>query len=251
MKRMLIAFLAMSLSACGEKEEDPKLTLKGAGTSTGNVVAATGVDAAELQVKVYELHISKNADCTDPKKVFALDDSGATYVNFLAGPTLGDGEVDQGDYPCVMIVMADNIKFKPQTTTGACEKDKEYVLDVCRETSHTMFDGTTGACKEGEDKVTLYLSTVSKSVAGSQETLPDSCKESLEAYQTNCNTFSAPSETYPYRGIKLGAQLTVKKETSSTFVVDGTGKVSSRTDYGPNGTTTTTCDMDPPAFSFE
>jgi hypothetical protein len=258
MKVNVFALIALLLFVGCKKADDdeeaaskPLLTLEGAGSGTGDLSTndADTVDAESIMVKVFSLHASVNEDCSDPVEIFTKSDADAEYFDFLSGPTLGEGEVAIGEYPCVMIEMSDTIKFTPSASTEACEVDEEYEMDVCRDGSTADSpDGDTSDCSDEEDKVTLFLSTLSES-EGSGNGESAECEED---YDTNCNTFKAPTDDYPNRGINLGAALEIEKATVSTFIVDGTDKVQDeQARDGGEDAPFDQCGMNPPDFSFE
>jgi hypothetical protein len=97
-----------------------------------------------------------------------------------------------------------------------------------------LIDGTVTKCSAQsgvEDRVALYLSTASVNLPGDQK---------------SGNTFEPPGADGK-NGLKLNAPLVVKGAASGTFVVDARGKVSGT--GNPQGVPS--CDMQPPAFSFE
>ena len=206
-----------------------KVTVKGSG-ATGSLSV---VDPTTMKVKLYELWVSSNADCSGTfTQVY--DDDDAEYQNMLEGPTFGSGELADGTYNCVAMVISDNIQFIPETTEGNCASGTTYTLDVCRSgegemggegniTSSKLPNGTEVSCTGsfsggtqtlGDDKVAVYLST--SGTDDGQAFVPTSPLSLASAF------------------VKAGA-------AQVTFIVDGTGKVES------NGSQ---CDMQPPTFGF-
>ena len=196
-------------------------------------------DPTELQVKVFRFAVSASTDCSNPITVVDRG-SNADYVNFLDSPNLGSGSLADGTYPCVMIEMSDQIKFKPATNVGVdCVANTEYTLDVCgNNETVTLFDGSSGTCAGDnganssgsftETTVTLYLSTASTSSGGS------------------ANAFTPPtSGSDASNGFNLGTALTVSGAQSGTFTVNGTGKVES-----DDTTSQGYCEFQPPSFTF-
>jgi hypothetical protein len=66
-------------------------------------------DASSLRLKVYKMAVSSSPDCSNPTVV--VSNSSPSYTNFKTNPTLGSGNVADGNYPCVIIEFSDNIKI--------------------------------------------------------------------------------------------------------------------------------------------
>ena len=156
-----------------------------------------------------------------------------TEVDFLAAPTLGTGNPPDGTYECVIIKMADLIKFTPSASAGLCTAGTQYVSDVCRVDNSGMTQSPDGVgaptmCRGTDaapvaDPVYLYLTTNPGQAKGG-------------------DTFMPPTSASSMNGIKLTAPLVVAGKAVSKFVVDATGKV------GDDGTS---CGMEPPVFGFK
>lgn len=199
------------------------------------------LDANALKLKVYGVMLSTSPLCSSPITVFSS--ATATEVDFLSAPTLGSGNPPDGTYNCVIIKMADIIKFTPSSTSGWCQAATEYSADVCRadnsgKTSTPDVAGTT-ACTGTDpsvngsvitpgvpvaDVVYLYLTT--NALAG-----------------TGGNTFVQPDSTSSTNGLNLTAPLVVAGTAKSKFSVNASGKVG-------EDIATHSCGMNPPVFGF-
>lgn len=196
--------------------------------------ADTSLSPSYLKLKVHKVAVSTSALCTNLQTVF--NETSPTEVDFLISPTIGSGGLADGTYPCIAIEFDDVIKYAPSTssTSGHCTSGTAASLDVCRSgSSGKLIDGTSVTCTSGTEKVTMYLSTASTDTAGS------------------ANVFTPPtSSSDSAHGLKLSAALTISGTSSAKFVVNGTGKVCDTADASCNGADSTSCQMDPPAFSF-
>jgi len=193
--------------------------------------ADSGINPGYLKLKVYKVAVSASELCTNPKTLCEIDTADATYQDFLGAPTICNGALDNGTYPCVIIEFSDNIKYTSteNSTSGNCAVGTEYTMDVCNNGSpaYQLIDGTSGTCTSAEERVAMYLSTTSTTVGSGN----------------NTNAFIPPSSTNnSTEGFNLANPLVVNKTTSSTFVVNGAGQIEDSNSQ---------CDMQPPAFSFE
>ena len=80
-------------------------------------LAFANVNADYLKVKVLGMYASEDENCTSPQRVFMS--ATADYKVMSSSTDFGSGEISDGTYPCVMIVMSDQIKFKPASDEGA------------------------------------------------------------------------------------------------------------------------------------
>jgi hypothetical protein len=120
----------------------------------------------------------------------------------------------------VILEMSDNIKFTPSSTDGPCTSGTEYTIDVCRSDngdSSTLVDGTSVTCTGtddgttqvlGDDRVALYLTTISSPSDSGSAFLPPAAEASTTA-----------------NGINLVAALDTSVKTTGYFIVDPYGKV--------------------------
>ena len=187
---------------------------------------ALALDAATMQVKIYEFAVSESEYCTNPVTVF--ETSSPDYEDMVGEPDLGEGTLDDGTYECVIIEMSDRIKFTPSADDGYCDTETVTTIDVCGShgsESAQLADGTDVSCSSDEDRVAIFLSTATNQP-----------EEDIDA-------FVPPTADDDTLGINLGAALTVAGDTSGTFVIDTTDIVESNGDAEA-------CDMQPPTFTF-
>lgn len=201
----------------------------------------TGLDPSSLSLKVYEVWLSISATCDKDDATQLHEDNNPSYRNMLVSPTIGEGELAKGKYKCVIMKVSDLIKFKPAeggSTSGGCDDETTYTLDVCRTGDSTVdLDGTETDCGVAgtDDAVYLYLSTA---VDGSE----------------NQNAFHPPTSTSneTEAGLQLENALVIKNSDSvANFVVDASGQVCDTSVDGCNTALGQTCEMNAPTFRFE
>lgn len=143
--------------------------------------SAFAVEPAQVNVTVYQLWASLNADCSDPIKVI---DNGATgrTSNIVTGPDLGEGTLPpDGTYNCLIMVIKDNVQIVPATTgtipVGACDQSsiatalncgdadcvagQAYDQITCNNMAQAdpLPDGTAAECDGTGGKVAAFFST--------------------------------------------------------------------------------------------
>jgi hypothetical protein len=219
------------------------------------------MDASALRLKVYKMAVSTSPNCSSPVTVF--ETSSPSYVDFKGAPNLGNGNLADGTYPCVIIEFSDNIKLTPSANGALCSVSSEVTNDVCRcydqnsdgdcddvgeNTTSTLIDGSTATCTSGDDRVAMYLSTASSATTQSDAFNPP-----------GCNTVGCDNDT----GFNLASPLVVAGTVVGKFVVNTDDKVCDGDDgwsgVGDCSTTgnvcscesDTQCNMLPPLFSFE
>ena len=207
-------------------------------------------DASSLRLKIYKMAVSTSPDCSNPTVV--VSNSSPSYSDFKTNPTLGSGNVADGNYPCVIIEFSDNIKITPSGNGSYCFSSTETTNDVCRETTtSTLIDGSTVTCDSGDNRVAMYLTTAASATTQSDAFNPP-----------NCNTAGCDPDT----GFNLARELQVSGSAVGKFIVDTDGKVCDGDEGGDlnsNGCSdeqaggnvcaceqNTQCNMLPPNFSF-
>jgi len=185
-------------------------------------------DPSSLRVKVYAVFASLSAQCTDPKQIFANE--AGNFVDFLTDPTLGDGDLPDGTYNCIIIKMSSIIKHTPLTTESTCVAGTEYTGGVCNASdSASDLDGAPISC-EGDgsnagsvdNTVFMYLTTDAAASMGKR-------------------AFVHPATAGDGNGIRLGSPLIVSKNSRAKFVVNANGQV-----MAGGGE----CGINAPAFDF-
>ncbi len=185
-----------------------------------------GVDPSYVKVKVYEVRVSQNANCTGGVTVYR--DNAPSYTDWTNGPTLGAGAVPNGSYNCVMLKMSDYIHYTPATLSGSwshgvCAVGTDYVLDVAHDESAIDPDGVSQSLgpRGTENIVWLYVRT-GGALAGSQ---------SISAW-------------IPTGGIALTSPLVISGDRSQTMVFDFSGRVGESNDSGWS------CNCEAPTMGF-
>jgi hypothetical protein len=170
-----------------------------------------GVTPGYVRVKVYEIRVAPNADCTGALTVYRTDSP--SYQDWVNNPTIGSGAVPNGTYSCVMVRMSDNIHFTPSTTDpswthSVCLVGSDYVIDVAHDEIGVNPDGTTqNFGSPGTENIAwLYVRTG----GGSQ----------------NGNAWS------PADGLELTSPLVVNGDGDRTVVMDFTNQVSEQDNGG-------------------
>ncbi len=146
----LAAGAALVLAACSgdgtAPSAGPTLTIKGstregASARQGALTASraafsvaasdTMADPSSIQIGMYALWISQNADCSN---AVLVQDNGTTaqYKDFVASPTLFTGTPANGSYKCVAVKMSDVIKFQSATAFAQCALNTDYTIDIYR-----------------------------------------------------------------------------------------------------------------------
>lgn len=197
------------------------------------------VDAEYLKVKVYGMYASTNDDCSNMEAVFL--DTAPSYATMSATTDFGIGSIGDGTYPCVAIIMSDNIQFSPQADDGDhCTEGEVYTLDVCsihdiEGEPYTLPDGAgaalsldsdTGNCTNNEDIVAMWLSTAVTSTDNEQ------------------NIFMPPVSGSNATGGLLGSSFVVSGASAASFLVSGDDLIDG------SGVHNEDCEHEKPDFSF-
>jgi len=193
---------------------------------------ATGGDPSSLKVKVYAVYASLSAQCTDPIQIFAND--AGTFVDFLTNPTLGDGELADGTYNCVIIKMSSIIKHTPLMTADSCVAGTEYTGGVCN-----MRDSSSDPASDLAGDPITCLGDGSN--AGSVDNTVYMYLTTDSAASMGDRAFVHPVMPGDGNGIHLGSPLIVSATSTAKFVVDARGQVVSGGGE---------CGINAPAFDF-
>ena len=73
---------------------------------------------SSLIVKVFEMRVSKNSDCSDAVTIFRT--ASPTAVDLAGHPTLGVGAIPHGTYHCLMFHIDDLVTLVPLAADGLC-----------------------------------------------------------------------------------------------------------------------------------
>jgi hypothetical protein len=116
-----------------------------------------------VDLKIYELWASPNADCTGLTRIY--NDPAAPYQDMVAGPTFGTLTVANGTYHCIAWKMSDIVTVYPDflSDIGNCVPGVPSTKDLFRvgDTSLTPDGVTINATTSivTEDTMYVYLST--------------------------------------------------------------------------------------------
>jgi len=93
----------------------------------GKVPLAQAVTSpSSLVVKVFEMRVSTQSDCSTWATVFKT--ASPTSVDLIQNPTLGTGVSVDGLYHCVMFHISNIATVVPVTTDGACTAGTPYSI---------------------------------------------------------------------------------------------------------------------------
>lgn len=114
---------------------------------TGGTNGTTGILPSSVQMKILQVMISTNANCSHPINVDMP--ANPTYLDFTKSPTLLSGAVPPGTYNCIMIEMSSLVNLTPATSStdidSACVAGTQYMNDTCSRVGQTFVIPTTGA----------------------------------------------------------------------------------------------------------
>lgn len=190
-----------------------------------------------VNTTMYAFAVSKNADCSEPIVVF--ESPQGVPVDMTQSPTIGGGSVPDGTYPCVIMKMSDQIKFKVPNTELGCQANTEYTINICNTNGGSGYQpmtisggtatfGSTTACRGTfsqtgtayEDIVPIFMSTISPS--------------------SGSDTFMRPtSTTY---GIQLTNPLVISGSKAVKFIMNFNNAVTG---------SASGCDCNAPTFGFQ
>ena len=184
--------------------------------------SATTYTPSSMKMKVYRILISTDPLCTNPIVLWAP--STPTVVDFIAAPTLGNGQVPDGTYQCMIWEISDQVVMTEPTTSGFCTAGTVVTMDVCRPpVTTTGVNGVTTSCVTGEDKMTIYLSTASTGTGGvGFGTPPTKIGDAVN-------------------GMNLSGALVISGDSSGTLIFNGAGTLDD---------TQTGCSGQAPKFGF-
>src|SRR3569623_1577169 len=175
-----------------------------------------GGDPSSLKVKVYSDYASLSAQSTDPVQIISID--AGTVVDFLTNPTLGNGELADGTYNCVIIKMSSIIKHTPLTTDSSSVAGTEYTGGVSNMRGSESdpasdLDGNPIACLGAG------------STAGSVDNTVYMYLTTARAASTGARAFVHPVTPVDGIGIRLGSPLIVSATSTAMCVVVARGQV--------------------------
>jgi len=198
------------------------LAVLSSGIVINTVSCWAATDPSEVNIKIYELWVSTNSDCTNMTRIY--NEANPSYQNMVNGPTFGQASVPNGTYNCVAWKMSDILSYRPAANEGNdCVQGTLYTRDLFRADSTepsicpdgATINGTGTMANQIEDKMCIYVS-----VGGSND--PDAGME-------------------PSNPFTLTNAFVVNGDVNGTMVTDFRGKV---IDAGNE------CDCEAPDFSF-
>lgn len=148
--RTVIFSLALLSGACAGAATDSGsgnlLTILGSSSPLGGLAAVYGTPVgspASMSVTMYKLYVSASADCAGAVEVQDFGTAGQVK-DFTASPTLFQGEVTPGSYPCVAINMSDVVGFTSATSAMGCMMGVDYTIDIYRPESGELWRDVNG-----------------------------------------------------------------------------------------------------------
>lgn len=177
---------------------------------------AAPVSPSSLKTKIYKMAMSTSELCTDPVVIYTNESP--TETDFSDLPTIGSGAIAPGTYKCVMLEISDTFKYTPAENDGdQCIAGTEVTKAVCgADTPIKLIESTTlGSCTAGEDRMPVYISTLS--TLDGTDTAWDAAGCDGD---TDCNGSLPPTVAIPTRGTKLSAPIVISEDTTGTFVID-------------------------------
>lgn len=137
---MLLAFSLVATVSCTEEakvEDDFVVTgAASAGETASAFCTGCAGSPTSINLKIYALAISENADCTDPQWIFDYGDT-PIDVNMVNAPTLFRGRPPRGTFECLIMRMSDNITFRANQAAvdahaGCTSTTEDIIHDVLR-----------------------------------------------------------------------------------------------------------------------
>lgn len=99
---------------------------------------AYAVAPFQINITVHEVWLSTNTNCTSPIKVIDTGSSGRTS-NIVKGPDLGGGTLPpDGTYPCLILVIKDNIQVVPSANGSIAADGGSCVRDTGTPAQHSV-----------------------------------------------------------------------------------------------------------------
>lgn len=208
-------------------------------TAFGSNAFANG-NPSSVKVNIYGVAVSQNANCSNAQMV-SYNPAGTVY-ELTQNPQLVSGNLPTGSYQCVVLYMDDLITYIPATNVGTnCVAGQTYQRIICHSDSSCQY--TTATIANG---ALTYGSTATSSASSSSDTSHINqvlLFLSTGSTATNGNhAFQQPVSPPSSNGLQLSGAFTVSPTGGTgTFVINFNNQI---TDTG------STCDLEPPTFSF-
>ena len=209
----------------GSGDENGNFTLK-MGIPSGLSLSGDGIDPMSFTIPVHRVAFFTSEFCDDENPIISeLDGS---RQDFMQNPVLWKGNLPEGTYKCVAIEMGTVVKVTPAETSenGICQEGKSFDLEVCQEGgTYTTIEGEDKTCLgDGNDKATLYLSTVAEA--------PDESIYSGDSYPFSARPLPDDLDN---GASELEGALVVTGTTTGTFTVDALGSITEGHGHGEGG----------------
>ena len=178
----------------------------------GNAV----IDPASVRVKVLELRLSPNADCSQSVSVFS--DASPSYQDLVANPTFGAGSIAPGTYKCAMVHISDEVKYVPAANEGSCVQGTSYTHDMFR----------TGDTSVAPDGATISGHGDPGNPNNGVEDFPWYYFSVTGPYDANnlpANGAALGIALTPAAALKLASPLALTGSETVTFVMDYYGQI--------------------------
>jgi len=122
------------------------------------------ISPTSLKVKIFEMRVSKNTDCSGAVRVFST--SSPTPVDFFSNPDFGSGVISTGTYHCVMFHISDIVSFIPEVSNyePLCVAGTSFSYDIFESGATSVspdgvaINGTGTSTIPSEDDPWIYLS---------------------------------------------------------------------------------------------
>ena len=112
---------------------------------------------AYLKVKIFEMRVSRNSDCSGAVSVFVNANPDA--VDLFGSPGLGSGVISTGTYHCVMFNISDRITYSPKDNIEPfCVAGTAYTYDIFQSGASISPEGVPISGTGNDDKPWIYLS---------------------------------------------------------------------------------------------
>lgn len=130
-----------------------------------SVTATDSAAPQHLNISMYALYVSPNADCSAAVLVQDYGDAGQ-IKDFASNPVLFAGEPAAGTYPCIAFRMSDVLFMQPERTFGPCDASVTYDGDIYRDGESDWLDvdgnpivghGGDGMGQGVDDHVTIFF----------------------------------------------------------------------------------------------
>ncbi len=129
---LVFAAVLASCSSGSTGSDGGAFVLKGSSSAVATGSSFRAVDGSLFRVKLYEMRLSANVDCSAPYTT-VFSGTSPRVNDLVVNPEIARVEgLAPGVYPCVALRLSDLIDFAPATTQGTCIAGTTYVQDFYR-----------------------------------------------------------------------------------------------------------------------